>query len=105
MDHVLTNASALSATPPFPRLHPRLRLVSVLAPLCLGSSLISNYVLIKSLGFLIGFVFFGDPIIRQGIVYLDREFPHWAQIFQLQKQVMKDERPRHSLLMQSIAPY
>lgn len=95
--------SALSATTPFPQLHPRLRLVSVLAPLCVGSSLISSYVLIKSLGLLIGFVFFGDPIIRQGIVYLDREFPHWPEIFQLQKQVMEDKRPHHSLLMHSIA--
>lgn len=41
------------------------------------------------MGFLIGLIFFGDPLIKRGITYLNRKFPHWQKIFQLQKQVLE----------------
>jgi hypothetical protein len=77
--------SALSATPPFPRWSPRLRLAAVLGPACLVSLMTSSYILMKLTTLLFGFVFFGDPVIRRGIIYLNRRFPKWQKIIELQK--------------------
>jgi hypothetical protein len=77
--------SALSATTPFPRLKPRLRLAAVLAPACLLSLLTTSYALMKICTLCAGFAFFGDPVIRRGIKYLNRRFPKWQKIIELQK--------------------
>ncbi|CAL5867521.1 uncharacterized protein PFLUO_LOCUS1740 [Penicillium psychrofluorescens] len=81
--------NALSATPPFPLMHPRLRLVSVLAPACLASIFISSYVLIKMSGLVVGIAFFGDPLIRRSISYLNRKVPHWQRFLELQNSLLK----------------
>ncbi|KAJ5103492.1 hypothetical protein N7532_004021 [Penicillium argentinense] len=82
-------ANALSATPPFPRLTPRLRLVAVLVPACLVSSLISSHALTKGIGFFVGFAFFGDPVIRRGLAFLNTKFPHWQKLLQIQNSLLK----------------
>ncbi|KAJ5773962.1 hypothetical protein N7457_008858 [Penicillium paradoxum] len=81
--------NALSATPPFPRLNPRLRLAAVLAPACLFSTMTSSYVFMKLSTLFIGFAFFGDPVIRRGIVYLNRRFPKWQKLIELQNSILK----------------
>ncbi|KAJ5211975.1 uncharacterized protein N7498_003621 [Penicillium cinerascens] len=81
--------NALSATPPFPRLSPRLRLVAVLAPACLLSTLISSYILMKSIGLFIGFAFFADPIIWRGIAWLNSKYPRWQRLLELQNSLLK----------------
>jgi hypothetical protein len=78
-------SSALSATAPFPRLKPRLRLAAVLGPACLLSLVTTSYALMKICTLFIGFAFFGDPMIRRGIRYLNRQFPKWQKIIELQK--------------------
>ena len=37
------------------------------------------------MGFFTGLAFFGDPVIRRGIEFLNLEFPRWQKILQLQK--------------------
>lgn len=64
---------------------PRLRLVSVLVSGLLAAILTSSYVFVKVSTLLTGFGFFGDPIIQRGIQYLDREYPHWKELSELQK--------------------
>ncbi|CAG8233259.1 unnamed protein product [Penicillium salamii] len=81
--------NALSATAPFPRLSPRLRLAAVLCPACLASMVTSSYVLMKSTTFIVGFVFFGDPVIRRGVKYLNRRFPKWQKVIELQNSLLK----------------
>ncbi|KAJ6083037.1 hypothetical protein N7467_007172 [Penicillium canescens] len=81
--------NALSATAPFPRLKPRLRLAAVLGPACLLSLLTTSYVLMKICTLLAGFSFFGDPVIRRGIRYLNRQFPKWQKIIELQNSLLK----------------
>ncbi|OGE50551.1 hypothetical protein PENARI_c016G11751 [Penicillium arizonense] len=81
--------NALSATAPFPRLKPRLRLAAVLGPACLLSLLTTSYVLMKVCTLLAGFSFFGDPVIRQGIRYLNRQFPKWQKMIELQNSLLK----------------
>lgn len=77
--------SALSATPPFPRLGPRLRLVSVLLPLCFAAKLIPVYAASKAMGLFAGFAFFGGPVIMRGLSLLNRRYPNWQKLLQIQK--------------------
>ncbi|OQE12844.1 hypothetical protein PENFLA_c061G06503 [Penicillium flavigenum] len=81
--------NALSATAPFPQLRPRLRLVAVLGPAFLISMVTSCYVFMKLSTLFIGFAFFGDPVISQGIGYLNRRIPNWQKLIQLQNSLLK----------------
>ncbi|KAJ9480925.1 hypothetical protein VN97_g12592 [Penicillium thymicola] len=81
--------NALSPTAPFPQLSPRLRLMAVLGPAFLISMVTSCYVFMKLSRLLIGLAFFGDPVIRRGIVYLNRRIPNWQKLIQLQNSVLK----------------
>lgn len=47
----------------------------------------SSYVLMKVSTFMFGFAFFGDPVIRRGINYLNRRFPKWQKVIEIQKYV------------------
>lgn len=77
--------SALAGTAPFPKIVPRLRLGSVIALLCLISAFVSSYTFMKSSGFLVGIVFFGDPVIMRSIKFLNLHVPHWQKFLQPQK--------------------
>ncbi|KGO44185.1 Protein of unknown function DUF3292 [Penicillium expansum] len=81
--------NALSATAPFPQLTPRLRLVALLGPALLASMMTSCYVFMKLSTLLVGLTFFGDPVIRRGVVYLNRRLPNWQKLIQLQNSLLK----------------
>ncbi|KAL4914551.1 hypothetical protein BDW62DRAFT_219957 [Aspergillus aurantiobrunneus] len=81
--------NALSPTSPFAILTPRLRLAGVLVSGLLMALLTSSYVFVKMSTFIAGFGFFGDPILQRGIQYLDREYPHWKELAQLQNSLLK----------------
>jgi hypothetical protein len=59
--------------------------------------------LLKSIGLLTGFVFFGDPVIWHGIAYLNDKYPNWQRLLELQKYV---EKPIHTVMFtnRSTAP-
>ncbi|KAL4763633.1 DUF3292 domain-containing protein [Aspergillus foveolatus] len=82
-------ANALSPTPPFTMMTPRLRLAGVLASGLLVAFLTSSYVFMKIATFSVGLAFFGDPLIQRGIQYLNREYPHWKELSQLQNTLLK----------------
>ncbi|KAF7117171.1 hypothetical protein CNMCM5793_005891 [Aspergillus hiratsukae] len=82
-------ANALSPTPPFSAVAPCLRLASVLAAGFLVSLLTSSYVFVKLSTFLVGFIFFGDPVLHRLISYLNHEFPHWQKLLELQNSLLK----------------
>lgn len=83
---VLTFGSALSPIPLFPSEIYRLRLVSILLPLLAGFSLVvTPYRLVKSLSFLIGAVFFADPILSRGFDWLNRTIPNWQKLLEARK--------------------
>ncbi|KAL4928894.1 DUF3292 domain-containing protein [Aspergillus undulatus] len=81
-------ANALSPTPPFSRATP-LRLVGVLTPGLFVAFLTSSYVFTKMTTLFIWLGFFGDPIIQQGIHYLNQNYPHWKELLQLQNSLLK----------------
>lgn len=43
----------------------------------------------KASGFLVGVVFFGDPVIWRGIKFLDLHVPNWQKYLQPQKYCIK----------------
>ncbi|WYZ43378.1 hypothetical protein EsH8_VI_001077 [Colletotrichum jinshuiense] len=81
--------NALSPTPPFPQQRPRLILASVLLPVLLGSLFTTSYMLVKGTGFIVGFSFFGDPIIQRGLVVINRTYPHWKKYVELRNTILK----------------
>ncbi|KAL2166188.1 hypothetical protein VTG60DRAFT_3148 [Thermothelomyces hinnuleus] len=83
-------ANALSTIPLFPSEVYRLRLVAILVPLLLGSSLfLTPYLLMKLLSFLSGAVFFGDPIISRCLDWLNRTIPNWPELLQPRNTILK----------------
>ncbi|KAL4865282.1 hypothetical protein BDV12DRAFT_154353 [Aspergillus spectabilis] len=82
-------ANALSPTHPFPMMTPRLRLAGILVSGLLVSFITSSYVFMKMSTLVVGFGFFGDPIIMQGVHYLNRNHPHWKEFSQLQNSLLK----------------
>ncbi|KAF3937815.1 hypothetical protein ABW19_dt0206439 [Dactylella cylindrospora] len=81
--------NALSPAPPFPQRAPRIRLAGVLVPVLLGSFCVTSYMMIKGLGFGIGFAFFGRPAIDRGINILNKNFPHWQKLLELRNTILK----------------
>lgn len=81
--------NALSPTQPFPRRRPRLTLAACLLPVLLGSYLTTSYMMLKGLGFCIGFGFFGDPIITRGLAALNENFPDWQKHLQLRHTILR----------------
>lgn len=82
-------ANALSPTPPFPEDQARLRMAGLVIPLLAVSLFVSAYMFMKGVTFGIGFGFFGDPVIQRGIVWLNREFPHWQRLLELRNTILK----------------
>jgi hypothetical protein len=79
----------LSPTPPFITFTPRLRLVGIMASVCLLSLVVSSNFIIKAAAFTLGLGFFGEPIINYSIAYLNRKIPNWKQHLDLQKTLLK----------------
>lgn len=79
--------SALSPTPPFPQNTARLRLVSVLVPILGVAVALGSYAFVKGVSFLVGAVFFGDPLIKRGLDWLNRNIPDWPKYLELRRQV------------------
>ncbi|KAF7131114.1 hypothetical protein CNMCM5793_004101 [Aspergillus hiratsukae] len=79
----------LSPTPPFVTYTPRLRLVGIMASVCLLSLVVSSNFMIKAAAFALGLGFFGDPVIDYGVNYLNRKIPNWREHLDLQKTLLK----------------
>ncbi|KAF8181127.1 hypothetical protein K438DRAFT_1725259 [Mycena galopus ATCC 62051] len=82
-------ANALSPTPPFPPHLYRLRLAALLVPFLFVSMYITSYMFVKTVTLGFGFAFFGDPIIRVGVRWLNRTIPHWEKLLELRNTVLK----------------
>ncbi|KAJ5139204.1 uncharacterized protein N7515_004052 [Penicillium bovifimosum] len=74
-------ANAISPKPPFSRFS-FLRIDAVLAPILLVSLFVDYYMVYKGTGFAIGFVIFGDPILRPAIAWFKRHVPNYKELVQ-----------------------
>lgn len=82
-------ANALSPSPPFPEDTARLRLAGVVIPMLAASLFVTSYMVTKGAMFGIGFGFFGDPVIRRGVVLLNQTFPNWQKLLELRNTLLK----------------
>ncbi|TQV93622.1 hypothetical protein IF1G_07354 [Cordyceps javanica] len=80
--------NAVSPTPPFPTLGPRMRLVAALLPILLVSFFTTPYMFAKGSGLVFGLVLFGKPLLDRLVQMLERTHPRWQRFVEL----------RHSLL-------
>ncbi|KAL7793824.1 hypothetical protein V8C37DRAFT_377476 [Trichoderma ceciliae] len=81
--------NALSPTPPFPVEQPRVTLSACLLPPLLLSFCASSYVLLKGLGFGVGFVLFGDPVITPAMQFANRTYPRWQKFIELRNTILR----------------
>ena len=62
--------------------------MALILPFLFGVSLfVTPYILLKSTSFIIGLVFFGDPIISRGMTWLNRNIPNWQKLLEPRKYV------------------
>lgn len=81
--------NALSPTPPFPVEQPRLTLSACLLPPLILSFWVSSYMLLKGLGFGVGFIIFGDPIITPALQFVNRTYPRWQKFIELRNTILR----------------
>ncbi|KAF9886740.1 hypothetical protein FE257_011117 [Aspergillus nanangensis] len=82
-------ANIFSPTPPFFLVTPRLRLVGMLTGVSVASMVTSSHVLVKAVAFLVGFAFFGDPIMSRSMAVLNKCVPDWKKHLDLQQTILK----------------
>ena len=82
-------ANALSPTKPFPQEKPRLVLAGVVAPMLAVSLLTSSANFMKMVTGGVGFGFFGDPLIRRGLDFLNKKIPHWQKLLELRNSILR----------------
>ncbi len=78
--------SALSPSPPFPTYTPRLRLAAPMMPLFFAQ-FISAAVFARATTFLLGFLFFGQPLLTRAAHWLTHRYPNWREYLELRKWV------------------
>ncbi|KAI9851612.1 MAG: hypothetical protein M1838_003206 [Thelocarpon superellum] len=94
--HILANiadtwerfANALSPTPPFPRDAARLRLGAILGSAIPVAFMTTSAVAVKATGFIMGAVFFGDPITSRGLKLLNEKVPHWERFLDIRNTLL-----------------
>lgn len=77
--------SALSPTPPFHAYRARVKVASFVAPLIFLTALMKPYMVMKGTGALVGFGFFGQPVLSRGYELLNRKVPNWQKYIELRK--------------------
>jgi hypothetical protein len=82
-------ANALSPTTPFPQDAPGIKLAAVLAPIFLVSLFTSSYMVMKMTGLIVGFGFFGDPLIWRGLDLLNEKIPDWQKYLEIRNTLLK----------------
>ncbi|RDA95994.1 hypothetical protein CP533_5911 [Ophiocordyceps camponoti-saundersi (nom. inval.)] len=82
-------ANGLSPTRPFPQLRPRLVLAACLVPVLVAWWLMTSYMLLKGLGFVLGFGLFGQPVVALLVAIADRVYPPWHRYVQLRNSVLR----------------
>lgn len=82
---MVSTSSALSPTPPFHPNRARMKIAAFIMPLVFLTALVKSAVVVKCTGAVIGFVFFGQPVIDRGVEWLDDTFPDWKRVIELRK--------------------
>ncbi|KAI1792006.1 hypothetical protein LXA43DRAFT_888244, partial [Ganoderma leucocontextum] len=82
-------ANALEPAPPFPKYEARFRLAAVVVPLLVTSFTVPAEVVLRGMWFLIGLVFFSQPVLSRAIDGLNRQAPHWREHIELRRTFLR----------------
>lgn len=66
-----------------------MRLAAAIIPLFFASMFLTSYMLVKGVGFGVGFGFFGDPVIQRGLAILNTRYPKWQKLLELRNTLLK----------------
>lgn len=81
--------NALSPTPPFPIHRPRLILAACLLPPLMTSPLVTWHIMMKGIGLLIGFGFFGKPVIEYSATIIGHKYPDWRRHTEMRNTILR----------------
>ena len=81
-------ANALSPTPPFSE-DKRLQLGAIFGPFLLLSLFVKSQWVMRGVTGGMGFAFFADPLMQQGIAWLNETYPNWPQYLELRNTLLK----------------
>lgn len=81
-------ANALSPTPPFDE-NKRLQLAAIFAPLLLMSLFLKAQWVVKGTYFIMGCIFFTDPLQQRGIAWLNENVPDWPKYLEIRNTLLK----------------
>jgi hypothetical protein len=76
--------NALSPMPPFPPNAALQRLAGVMAPLFFVALFVKAAWVVRGAEFLLGFLFFSQPWLSAGWRWLNRNYPDWVKLLDLQ---------------------
>ncbi|RPA77429.1 hypothetical protein BJ508DRAFT_212779 [Ascobolus immersus RN42] len=80
-------ANALSPTPPFPHTA-RYQIAAIFAPLALVSLFIHSAWVMRSMTFISGAAFFGQPGIDRALNWLNIHYPNWMELLDLRNTLL-----------------
>ncbi|KAH8099327.1 hypothetical protein BXZ70DRAFT_1065633 [Cristinia sonorae] len=81
-------ANALSPTPPFPTRAPRMRIAAPLVPLILITYFIKAAIVVRVFSFILGFAFFGQPLITRGFHWLNDRIHNFREYLELRRTLL-----------------
>ncbi|KAK4099105.1 hypothetical protein N658DRAFT_540855 [Parathielavia hyrcaniae] len=81
-------ANALHPTPPFSQNRHRFKLAGLLSPMLLLSVVCSAATIVKAATFILGAVFFSQPLTSRTINWLDRQHPGWTQLLRPETHIL-----------------
>ncbi|KAL2819616.1 hypothetical protein BDW59DRAFT_151285 [Aspergillus cavernicola] len=82
-------ANLFSPSPPFTLVAPRLRLAGILISMSLVPLVLPGYVIVKTGAFASGLGFFGDPVFKRALDYLNINVPKWKEYLDIEKTLLK----------------
>ncbi|KAI0697567.1 hypothetical protein BC835DRAFT_1270194 [Cytidiella melzeri] len=80
--------NALSPMRPFPYWRARLRIAGPLLPLIFVTYFTPIALVMRVVSFSIGFAFFGQPLITQGVHWLTQKVPNWTDYLELRRSLL-----------------
>ena len=82
---LILSPSALEPVAPFPKWTARLRFAGILVPLMVASLIVPVKMVVDGTMFLIGVLFFSQPILSKLTYKLTHRFPHWRKFLELRR--------------------
>lgn len=82
-----TDGSALEPREPFDKMRGKRRIAGMVGPLLAGSIFLNPAMVFRMSSFFLGVGFFGQPLISRSMTWLNQNYPHWTNLFEIKKYI------------------